>query len=103
MVEPRSMVRGAPPGPAPAAQALASNSRLTPVQLADMAPTETAQEGTQSLPSRKRGVDATSVIILSPVFARPGALPRSRCRVNQLGQPKVQGQGGRQDQPSIGR
>ena len=29
MVESRSMVNGASPGPAPAAQALASNSRLT--------------------------------------------------------------------------
>ena len=29
MVESRSMVNGVPPGPAPAAQARASNSRLT--------------------------------------------------------------------------
>ena len=54
------MVNGPSPGPAPAAQARASNSRLrkVPVQLADVAqgaPTEAAQEGAQSLPSRKRG------------------------------------------------
>ena len=80
-----------------------------PVQLADMAPPEAAQEGAQSLPSRKRGVDgalpvpsrvqaappvrnasaasmqsppasaeATSVMTLSPVLARPGALPTRR-------------------------
>ena len=80
------------------------------VQLADMAPKEAAQEGTQggwaldyaadgagrpdgaqhvgvvdavspsqSLPPRKRGAEATSVIILSPGLARPGARPRSRC------------------------
>ena len=80
-----------------------------PVQLADMAPPEAAQERPQSLPSRKRGVEgaltmhpsteevrparsasassmqsppasaeATSVSILSPAFARPGASPRSR-------------------------
>ena len=77
------------------------------------------QEGAQSLPSRKRGVDgaltvpprvravppvrntlassmqsppasaeATSVIISSPVFARPGALPRlRRCRTSS-GRPR---------------
>ncbi len=80
-----------------------------PVQLANVAPPEAVQEGAQSLPSRKRGVDgaltveprvqavlpvrntsaasmqsppasadATRVISLSPVLARPGALPRSR-------------------------
>ena len=97
MVESRSMVNGASPGPA------------HPVQLADVAQPEAAQEGAQSLPSRKRGVEgaltmhpsteevrparsasassmqsppasaeATSVSILSPAFARPSASPRSR-------------------------
>ena len=41
------MVNGRSPGPAPAAQARYSNSRLTPVRLADMAPPEAAQKGAQ--------------------------------------------------------
>ena len=92
----------------PAAQARDSSSRPHPIQLAHVPPPEAAQEGPQSLPSRKRGVDgalsvqptapavppvrntsassiqsppasadAASVITLSPVFARPGAFPRS--------------------------
>ena len=91
-------------GPGPGQQLAAH-----PVQLADVAPPEAAQEGAQSPPSRKRGVEgaltmhpsteeirparsaetssmqpppasaeATSVSILSPAFARPGAYPRSR-------------------------
>ena len=48
MVESRSMVNGASPGPAPAFQAQASNWRLTRVKLADVAPPEVAQEGAQS-------------------------------------------------------
>ena len=101
--------------PAPAAQARASNSRL--VQLADMAPPEAAQEGPQSLPSRRRGVDGALTVppraravlrntsassmqspparqtqpgssSLSPVLALPGALPRSRrCRTSS-GRPR---------------
>ena len=41
---------------------------------------------------------ATKVIILSPGLARPGA----QVPVNQLGQAEIQGQGGWQDQLSIG-
>ena len=41
------MVNGASPGPAPAAQARASSSPAHPVQLADVAPPEAAQEGAQ--------------------------------------------------------
>ena len=41
------MVNGPSPGPAPAAQARDSNSRLTPIQLADVAPPEAAQESSQ--------------------------------------------------------
>ena len=41
---------------------------------------------------------ATKVIILSPGLARPGA----QVLVNQLGQAEIQGQGGWQDQLSIG-
>ena len=93
------MVRGPSPGPAPAAQAAGpGNSRLTRFQLADMAPPEAAQKGPQggwrldhaaygtSRPEigaatrRRRQCsllrpeqNATSVITLSPVLARPGA------------------------------
>ena len=43
---------------------------------------------------------ATKVIILSPGLARPGA--QVQVPVNQLGQAEIQGQGGWQDQLSIG-
>ena len=46
-----------------------------------------------SMQSPPASADATSVIILSPVLARPGASPRSR-RLYQLGKAEVQGQGG---------
>ena len=98
-------VAGSGPSCAGPGQQLAAH----PVQLADVAQPEAAQEGAQSLPSRKRGVEgalavkpraravlpvrnapassmqsppasaeATRVIILSPVLARPRASPRSR-------------------------
>ena len=41
------MVNGASPGPAPAAQARAQQLPAHPVQLADVAPPEAAQEGAQ--------------------------------------------------------
>ena len=44
--------------------------------------------------------EATKVIILSPGLARPGA--QVQVPVKQLGQGEIQGQGGWQDQPSIG-
>ena len=50
------------------------------------------------LPSAR--VEATKVIILSPGLARPGA--QVQVPANQLGQAEIQGQGGWQDQPSIG-
>ena len=43
---------------------------------------------------------ATKVLILSPGLARPGA--QAQVPVNQLGQAEIQGQGGWQDQLSIG-
>ena len=46
--------------------------------------------------------EATRVIILSPVFARPGAPPESRWLPEELGQAKAQGKGGGKDQPGIG-
>ena len=55
------------------------------------------QEGTQGRwrldhaadgTSRPASADATSVITLSPGWARPGASPRSRCRSTSCGRPK---------------
>ena len=97
------MVNGPSPGPAPADQARASSSRLTrsswrtwphrklrrKVPRVDGALTtqpmvpavppvrSTSASSMQSPPAR---AEATSVITLSPVLARPGARPRSRCR-----------------------
>ena len=45
--------------------------------------------------------DAASVITLSPVFARPGASPRSTVVVNQFTQTQVLGQSGRKEQPGV--
>ena len=53
----------------------------------------------QSPPAR---AEATRVIILSPVFARPGAPPRVEVLPEELGQAKAQGEGGGKDQPGIG-
>ena len=96
------MVNGASPGPAPAAQARASSSRLTRsswrtchrklrrnVPRVDGA--LTTQPRTRAVPPVRNAsassmqspparAEATSVITLSPVLARPGASPRSRCR-----------------------
>ena len=59
----------------------------------------TSASSMQSPPAR---AEATRVIILSPVFARPGAPPRSRCFWRSWGQAKAQGEGGGKDQPGIG-
>ena len=105
------MVNGASPGPAPAFQARASNSRLTRsswrtwphLKLRRKAPKVegalTTQPRAQAVPpvrntsassmqSPPASADATSVIILSPGLARPGASPRSRCRSTSWGRPR---------------
>ena len=105
------MVNGASPGPAPAAQARASNSQFTrsswrtwphrklrrkvprvdgaltvPPRVQAVPPVRNASASSmQSMPAR---AEATSVIILSPVLARPGARPRSRCRSTSWGRPR---------------
>ena len=107
MVESRSMVRGASPGPAPAAQARASSSRLTrsnwrtwpqrklrrkvpkvdgaftvpPMTLAVPPLRNTSASSMQSPPAR---AEATRVISLSQVLARPGARPRSKHRSDNV-------------------
>ena len=41
-----------------------------------------------SMQSPPASADATKVTILSPVLARPGALPKSRCRSTSWGRPR---------------
>ncbi len=54
-----------------------------------------------SMQSPPANADATSVIILSPVLARPGARPRSRRRSTSWDKAEVQGQGGGKEQAGI--
>ena len=105
------MVNGASPGPVPAFQTRASNSRLTrsswrtwphlklrrkvprvegalavkPSTRAVPPARSTSASSMQSPPAR---AEATRVIILSPVFARPGAPPRSTCFRRSWGRPR---------------
>ena len=104
-------MNGASLGPAPAFQTRASNSRLTrsswrtwphlklrrkvprvegalavkPSTRAVPPARSTSASSMQSPPAR---AEATRVIILSPVFARPGAPPRSRCFRRSWGRPR---------------
>ena len=55
----------------------------------------------QSLPLRKRGVEATGIISLSPAWARAGAGPRSGRWSTRWRKAQVPGQGGRQDKPAL--
>ena len=105
------MVNGASSGPAPAAQARASNSRLTrsswrtwphrklrrkvprvdgalTVQPSAPAVPPARNTSASSMQSPPASADATSVITLSPGWARPGASPRSRCRSTSCGRPR---------------
>ena len=105
------MVRGASTGPAPAAQARASNSRPTrsnwrtwphrklrrKVPRVDGALTTQPRApavppvrntSASSMQSPPASAEATRVTILSPVFARPGALPRSRRCWTSWGRPR---------------
>ena len=59
----------------------------------------TSASSMQSPPAR---VEATSVITLSPVLARPGGAAQVEVPVNQFGQAQMPAQRGWQDQPSIG-
>ena len=56
-----------------------------PMALAVPPVRSTSASSMQSPPAR---ADATSVITLSPVLARPGARPRSRCRSTSSGRPR---------------
>ena len=59
----------------------------------------TSASSMQSPPAR---AEATRAIILSPVFARPGAPAQVEVLPEELGQAKAQGEGGGKDQPGIG-
>ena len=118
------MVNGASPGPAPAAQARASNSRLTrsnwrtwphrklrrkvpsvdgafTVQSRTPAVPPARNASASSMQSPPASAEAIRVIILSPAFARPRRIPQVEVMVNQLTQAEIQGQGGRKEQPGI--
>ena len=124
-VESRSMVRGPSPGPAPAAQGRASSSRLTrsswrtwphrklrrkvprvdgaltvPPRVQAVPPVRnTSAASMQSPPAM---AEATRVISLSPVLARPGAAAQVKVMVNEFPQAQMPGEGGRQEQTGIG-
>ena len=105
------MVRGPSPGPAPACQARASNSRLTrsswrtcphrklrrtvprvegalALKPSTRAVPPVRSASAASMQSPPASTEATSVISLSPAFARPGALPRSTCRLARSRRPR---------------
>ena len=118
------MVRGPSPGPAPACQARASNSRLTrsnwrtwphrklrrkvpkvdgaltvPPRVQAVPPVRnTSASSMQSPPAR---AEATSVINLVARVRPTRGIAQVQVPVNQLGQAQVQGQRGGEDQPSI--
>ena len=119
------MVTVRSPGPAPADQARANNSRLTrsswrtwphrklrrkvprvdgalttqPMALAVPPVRSTSASSMQSPPA---SADATRVSILSPVFARPGKHCRGQTALPDVPAIQVPGQGDRKDQPRIG-
>ena len=78
MVESRSMVNGASPGPAPACHARAGNSRLTRSSWRTWPHRKLRRKVPRVDGALPASAEATSVSILSPAFARPGACPRSR-------------------------
>ena len=111
MVESRSMVNGPSPGPPPAAQARASNSRLTrsscltwphrklrkkvpkvdgafTVHPSTRAVPPARSTSASSMQSPPASADATRVSILSPALARPAASPRSTWRSTSSPRPR---------------
>ena len=125
MVESRSMVNGASPGPAPARPGPGQQLAAHPVQLADVAPTEAAQEGAQGGgcldcaaqgaggPAGAQHVGVVDAVSPSQRRRNQGHHLVARVRpargaakvelvVDQFGQAQAPGQGGRKDQPGIG-
>ena len=118
-------MNGASPGPAPADQARASSSPADPIQLADVAPPEAAQErpqGGRRLDYAAQGLGGSSgaqhVGVVNAVAARQGRghqgqhlvarvrpprrIAQVQVMVNQFTQTQVLGQRDRKEQPSIG-
>ena len=97
----------APPEVAPeGAQSLPSRKRRVDGALAVKPSTRAAppvrNTSASSMQSPPASADATKVIILSPVLARPGALPRSRWLWTSWGRPRRRARvAGRKDQPGI--
>ena len=119
------MVSGPSPGPAPAAQARGQQLPAHPVQLADVAPPETAQEGSQGGGSLDRAAEnpggparAQHVGIDDAVAAdqRGGhqrhqlvaavgpsrGIAQIQVAVGQCGQAETVGESGGKEQPGIG-
>ena len=119
------MVRGPSSGPAPAAQARGQQLAAHPIQLADTAPPEAAQEGPQgewrldyAADGASRTPSAQRVGVVNAVAARqrrrhqgqhlvarirpPRRIAQVQVMVNQFTQTQVLGQRDRKEQPSIG-
>ena len=119
------MVNGPSPGPAPADQARASSFAADPIQLADVAPPEAAQERPQgggrldhATESASRPAGAQHVGVVNAVApsqrgchqgqhlgARvrpPGRISEVNVVVDEFTQSQVLGEGDRKEQPSIG-
>ena len=119
------MVNGASPGPAPSGPGPGQQLAAHPVQLADVAPAEAAQESAQGggrldyaaeSAGRPAGAQRIGVVDAVATGQRGGhqrhylvagvgsacCIAQVQVPVNQLGQTQVQGQGGRKDQPGIG-
>ena len=124
MVESRSMVNGPSPGPAPACQARASNSRLTRSswrtwphrKLRRKVPSVdgalTTQPSTRPVLPERSAIGVVNAVtagqggghhghqLVAPVGA-PQRFPEVQMPVNQLTQAEIQGEGGRKDQAGI--
>ena len=121
------MVNGASPGPAPAAQARASNSRLTRSiwrtwphrKLRRKVPSVdgafTVQSRTPAVPPARNAIGVVDAVAAVAARQRrgdqghhlvsrvrpPRRIPQVEVMVNQLTQAEIQGQGGRKEQPGI--
>ena len=123
MVESKLMVKGASPGPAPAAQARASNWRLTRSSWRTwphrkMRRNVPRVDGALTTPPRAQAVPWRAAHRRRRCAARQGGsdqrhdliagvgpargIAQVEVLFNQLGQAQMPGQGGRKDQPSIG-
>ena len=119
------MVRGESPGPALACQSACQQLPAHPVQLTDVAPAKTAQEGAQggwrldraaqdagrptgaqrigvvdAVAARQRGSDQRQYLV--PRVGPPRRDAQVEVMVDEFPQAQVMGEGGRKEQPGIG-